>query len=63
ERSLTINLQTISKSYYLYLLSLKALDSSDPFMSEPVQIYTNIYDGFGVLGARTNHLRKFILPE
>lgn len=63
ERSVTIDLQAISKSYYLYLVSLKALESSDPFMSEPVQIYTNINGGLGILGTRTNKLRKFILPE
>lgn len=61
--SLTIDLQSISKSYYLYLLSLKALGSSDGFMSEPVQIYTNISGGFGIFGTRTIHPRKFILPE
>jgi len=63
ERSVTIDLQSISKSYYLYLVSLKALESSDPFMSEPVQIYTNINGGLGIFGARTHQLRKFILPE
>jgi len=61
--SLTIDLQSISKSYYLYLLSLKALGSSDGFMSEPVQIYTNINGGLGIFGARTIHPRKFILPK
>ncbi len=63
ERSVTIDLQAISKSYYLYLVSLKALESSDPFMSEPVQIFTNINGGLGLLGTQTNKLRKFILPE
>jgi len=63
ERSVTIDLQAISKSYYLYLVSLKALESSDPFMSEPVQIYTNINGGLGIMGARTNKQRKFVLPE
>ena len=61
--SLTIDLQAISKSYYLYLRSLKALGSSDGFMSEPVQIYTNINGGLGIFGTRTIHPRKFILPK
>jgi hypothetical protein len=61
--SLTIDLQSISKSYYLYLLSLKALGSSDGFMSEPVQIYTNINGGLGIFGTRTIQPRKFILPK
>jgi len=63
ERSVTIDLQAISRSYYLYLKSLKALGLADPFMSEPVQIYTNIDKGLGILGARTHQLRKFVLPE
>ena len=63
ERSVTIDLQTISEAYYLYLKSLKALGLADPFMSEPVQIYTNIEKGLGIFGARTHRLRKFILPE
>lgn len=63
ERSVTFDLQTISKSYYLYLNSLKALEIADPFMSEPVQVYTNVNGGLGIMGARTNKQRKFILPE
>jgi len=63
ERSVTVDLQSISRAYYLYLKSLKALGLADPFMSEPVQIYTNIDKGLGILGARTHQLRKFVLPE
>jgi len=63
ERSEVIDLQSISRAYYLYLKSLKALGLADPFMSEPVQIYTNIDKGLGILGARTHQLRKIVLPE
>lgn len=63
ERSLNIDLQSISRAYYLYLKSLKALGLSESFMAEPVQIYTNIDKGLGILGARTQKLRKFVLPE
>lgn len=63
ERSIILDLQAISKSYYLYLVSLKALDIADPFMSEPVQVFTNMNGGLGIMGARTNSLRKFVLPE
>jgi len=59
----TIDLQSISKDYYLYLKSLKALEIADPFMSEPVQIYTNVTGGLGIVGARTNQQREFVLPE
>jgi len=63
ERSVTFDLQAISQSYFLYLSSLKALAVADPFMSEPVQVYTNIKGGLGIMGARTNAVRKFVLPE
>lgn len=63
ERSINIDLQSISRAYYLYLKSLKALGLADAFMSEPVQIYTNIDKGLGILGARTQQLRKIVLPE
>jgi hypothetical protein len=58
-----IDLQSISKDYYLYLKSLKALEIADPFMSEPVQIYTNVHDGLGIVGARSNQQKVFVLPE
>lgn len=61
-RSITIDLQSISKSYYLYLKSLNALSSSAPFLSEQVQIYTNVNNGLGIYGTHTNQLRKYILP-
>lgn len=61
--TLTIDVQAISKSYYLYLNSLKTLQSSDGFMSEPVQIYTNVKDGLGIFGTRTIHPKTFVLPK
>jgi len=63
ERSVSINLQSISQSYYLYLKSLKALEIADPFMSEPVQIYTNVNGGLGIMGAGANQQRSFDLPK
>lgn len=62
EKSMTIQLQSISKSYYLYLKSLSALENSDSFLSEQVQIYTNVENGYGLLGAKTINSRKLILP-
>jgi hypothetical protein len=63
EMSVDIDLQSISRSYYLYLNSLKALDEADPFMSEPVQIYTNVNGGLGIMGARANQHRSYVLAE
>lgn len=63
QENLVIDVQSISKDYYLYLKTLKALGLSDSFMSEPVQIYTNIHQGLGLLGARTHQLRKIDLTK
>ncbi len=63
EKQVYIDLQTISESYYLYIKSLKALQIADPFMSEPVQIYTNVINGLGIVGARTNQQRQYVLAK
>ena len=46
----TIFLRNTSKSYYLYRQSvdLQRWTEDDPF-AQPVQIYTNITNGFGIL--------------
>jgi hypothetical protein len=62
ERSITIDLQSISKSYYLFLKSLNSLDGSDPFLSEQVQVYTNVQGGLGIFAPFTKRERKFNLP-
>lgn len=59
---LDIQLQPISKSYYLFLKTFQAFDNTDPFMSEPVQIYTNVKNGLGIFGARTQQIKSFVLP-
>lgn len=61
--NLVVDVQSISKDYYLHLTSLKARNASDPIMSEPVQIYTNVRDGLGLLGARTHKLQKIDLTK
>lgn len=49
-----LNIASISREYYLYLKSLRAhesyADEIPIFSPEPVQVYTNINDGLGVLG-------------
>jgi len=57
-----IQLQPISKSYYLYLKTFQAFENSDSFMSEPVQIFTNVNNGLGIFGARTQQIKSFVLP-
>jgi hypothetical protein len=52
-----VDLQSISKSYYLYLKTWSAYSGDDLF-SEPVQIYSNIKGGIGLLGNYTSNVTK-----
>lgn len=45
----TINLITMNKETYLYYISMKKNDAAD-FFSEPVKVYSNILNGFGIFG-------------
>jgi len=60
---LILNLQTISKSYYLFLKSLSANSSVIEFFSEPVQIHSNVNGGIGILGSYTSSFFKFQIPN
>ena len=54
ETKYTLELTSISKSYYTYIRSLRAhYDNQDQFIfaGEPVQVFTNIENGLGVLGS------------
>ena len=61
-----LELTSISKAYYTYTRSLRAhQDNQDQFLfaGEPVQVYTNIENGLGILGASNTKSVEFILPE
>ena len=50
----TLELTSVSESYYTYIRSLRAhYDNQDQFIfaGEPVQVFTNIENGLGVLGS------------
>ena len=49
ERYLKVELESLSQSYYNYLRSIELSQGTDYF-SEPVKIYSNIDNGFGILG-------------
>ncbi len=55
-----VNLQSISKSYYLYLQT-RASIKSNTFFAEPVQVYNNVDGGIGILGSYTSNLIKLTL--
>jgi len=62
-QELIVVLQSISESYYHYLKTIAANQSGEDFFSEPVQIYSNIQNGLGILGSYTSSSKVFDLPE
>jgi len=62
-QELIVVLQSISESYYHYLKTIAANQSGEDFFSEPVQIYSNIQNGLGILGSYTSSSKVFELPE
>lgn len=61
EPEVTIELQALSESMYLYLRSLEMSYNSDIF-SEPVRIYSNIRGGYGVVGTYHSSFYSIVLP-
>ena len=61
KRELFITLNSISKAYYLYLKTRSASANEMEFFSEPVQIYSNIIGGLGILGTYSSSTYKFKL--
>ena len=60
---LCVDLQHITKDYYLYLKSRASAWGNGDFggmFSEPIQIYNNIQGGIGILGSYTSII--YILP-
>lgn len=62
KNELIVELQSISKSYYLYLKTRDASSSYVDFFSEPVQIYSNIKGGIGVFGSYNTATFKINVP-
>jgi len=58
---LLIDLQSISKSYYLYLKTVSSYSGDGNFFSEPVQIHSNIDGGIGILGSYTRNIKSIVL--
>lgn len=58
----TVKLQSINKDMYLYL---KTVEASGDFIldafTEPVQIYSNIENGIGILGAYSEFKKEFVI--
>ena len=59
----TVNLQSINRDMYLYLKTIEVAPENyifDAFI-EPVQIYNNIENGIGVLGAYSEYKKEFVV--
>ena len=52
-----IELQAISRDYYLYLRTREASENSMEIFSEPIQIHNNIKGGIGILGSYTSNVK------
>ena len=59
-REVNINLQSISKSYYLYLQTRTSI-KTNTFFAEPVQVFSNVDGGIGILGSYTSNIVKIVL--
>ena len=60
KQEVTINLQKISRSYYLYLQTRAGINTRN-FFAEPVQVYSNVDGGLGIMGSYTNSVISFTL--
>lgn len=61
KRELYIEFQSISESYFRYIRTRSASASTIEFFSEPVQIYSNVTGGIGILGSYSNSVYKLPL--
>jgi len=52
--NLTYYLSSMNRDAYLYYRSVQKQEGVDPTFSEPVKVYTNIKNGYGIFGC-TNH--------
>lgn len=59
---LIVELQSISKSYYLYLKTRDASSTFIDFFSEPIQIFSNIKGGIGIFGSYNTSSYKIGIP-
>lgn len=62
KNELIVELQSISKSYYLYLRTRDASNTFVDFFSEPIQIFSNIQGGIGILGSYNSASFKIEVP-
>jgi hypothetical protein len=62
KQELFINIESISPSYYYYLNSRAKNNEYIEIFTEPVQIYNNIVNGIGILGAYNTSITIVRVP-
>jgi len=62
KQEILVYVESISPSYYYYLNSRAKNDAYIEIFSEPVQIYNNIVNGIGILGAYNTSIKVVELP-
>ncbi len=59
-----VKFSTISKEYYMYYISYaKHVNAQDEFFMEPVQVYTNIENGFGIFAGYSTDVDSVVLEN
>jgi len=64
ENNLNIELFSISKDIYMYLLTFQAQQETEesPF-AEPVMVYNNIKDGYGIFAGFSVYKDSILIPN
>lgn len=57
-----IRIEHLSKEYYYYLNTCEQGESITSFFAEPVQVYSNVTNGYGIVGGLTANSLWFGLP-
>jgi len=60
--SVPFSMEHLSKEYYYYLNTCEQSDEVMQFFTEPIQTYTNVEGGFGIVGGRAVDTLWFTLP-
>lgn len=57
-----IKIEHLSKEYYYYLCTCDQGEAMTSFLVEPIQVYSNVTNGYGLVGGRTTNQCSLPLP-
>lgn len=58
----SVRIERLSKEYYYYLNTCEQTDEVMQFFTEPIQTYSNVKGGYGIVGSCTSDSASFTLP-